>query len=83
MKSRLQNMRVSFFGQVDAESSAAPPCAQQEAPHDHVQHDAPQALQPPHADKKTLGARTNHPAMDAQKRKPLSSHQFTGINDVA
>lgn len=73
ISSRPQTTRGSFFGQVDAVASAAPACTQQEGSHNHVQHDAPQALQPPRADEKKPGARANHPAMDPGNRKQLSS----------
>lgn len=58
---------ASFFGQVNAEASAASPSTQEEGTHNDVQHYAPQALQPAGADINTLDTWTNHPVMDSRR----------------
>lgn len=62
-----QSGGVSFFGQVNAEASAASPSTQEEGTHNDVQHDAPQALQPACAHKNTLDTWTDHPVMEIKK----------------
>lgn len=73
---------VLFFGQVNAESSAASPSAQEEGTHNDVQHNAPQALQPVCANEDALDTRTNHPVVERNTKMTKKIKQTTKKKDT-